>query len=143
MINNPIIQEQLWYRYKCIVHRIELQIDNLLFSLRLFTGLRFILFLCLHACKSIKFARKSQSKAMTHLPLRTLSLVVLPFSIFSGCLLRSRCLRCGREKPVQPTLLFCIQRFGELFSAFTDALFTNNICQYELYAIKEGGATLT
>jgi hypothetical protein len=39
--------------------------------------------------------------------------------------------------------LFCIQGLSELFSAFTDALFTNSTSLYELYAIKEGGATLT
>lgn len=92
---------------------------------------------------SLESARKSQGKAITHLPLRTLSLDVLPFSIFSGRLLRGRCLGCGREKAVQPTLLFCIHGLGKLFGAFPDALFTNSTCQYELYAIKEGGATLT
>lgn len=72
--------------------------------------------------------------AIIHLPFRSLSLVVLSFSIFRGRL-RSRCLGCGREKSVQPTLLFCIQGLGKLFSALTDALFTNGTCRYEIYVI--------
>lgn len=51
--NNPIIQERLRYRYKCIVHNIESKIDNLLFCLELFTAPRFVLVLCLHGvCES-------------------------------------------------------------------------------------------
>lgn len=133
----PLSKNDFGYRYKCIVHKIESQIDKLLFSLGLFTGPRFVLVLCLHGvCEPSESTREeSKDKIITHFPLRTLSLV-LPFSIFSGRL-RSRCLGCGREKSVQPTLLFCIHGFGKLVSAFTDAIFTNGTCQYGLYAIKD------
>ena len=67
---------------------------------------------------------------MTHLSLRTLTLVILPLGTLTRCFWGRR-LGCGRENPVQPTLLFCVQRLGKLLGAFTDAFFTNSSRQYD------------